>query len=316
LIEKLIGIGMKHSKQYERSQRPSLERNFQRSSNLGYEPEGSYGYIRCLEHGAPNPLIRWHFHEEYELHLILKTSGNMFVGDYIGRFEPGNLVLTGPLLPHNWVSTDISSEGVEKRDFSIQFSSGPLLQSSELLPELKQAIPLLERAKHGIEFRGISEKAEARMTKIKNSNGLVRFSEFLTLLSELSKHEDYRLLSTTQIKGVDGDDSMTRISEVVEYLIENYSSQFTMADIAKKARMDYSQFSRYFQRCTGNTFTEFVNRIRVDRACQLLLETDQYISTICYNVGFNTVANFNRRFIEIKKTTPREFRKSSKSRFG
>ena len=307
---------MKHSKQYERSQRPSLERNFQRSSNLGYEPEGSYGYIRCLEHGAPNPLIRWHFHEEYELHLILKTSGNMFVGDYIGRFEPGNLVLTGPLLPHNWVSTDISSEGVEKRDFSIQFSSGPLLQSSELLPELKQAIPLLERAKHGIEFRGISEKAEARMTKIKNSNGLVRFSEFLTLLSELSKHEDYRLLSTTQIKGVDGDDSMTRISEVVEYLIENYSSQFTMADIAKKARMDYSQFSRYFQRCTGNTFTEFVNRIRVDRACQLLLETDQYISTICYNVGFNTVANFNRRFIEIKKTTPREFRKSSKSRFG
>ena len=55
-------------------------------------------------HGYPFRTVRWHFHPEYELHLVVATSGRYFVGDFIGEFEPGNLVLTGPNLPHNWVS--------------------------------------------------------------------------------------------------------------------------------------------------------------------------------------------------------------------
>jgi len=307
---------MKQSKQNSRSNSPVLEQAFQRNSTLGYEPEGSYGYLRCLEHGAPNSLIRWHYHEEYELHLIVETSGKMFVGDYIGRFKPGNLVLTGPRLPHNWISTDTPPEGVPRRDFVLQFSGEPFTKSADLIPELKQAIPLLERAKHGIEFSGISELAEQRMKTIKNSTGLQRFSEFLTLLSELSEHEDYQLLSNTQIQSFDDDASMNRLSEVVDFLSANYASQFTMAEIAEKSGMDNSQFSRYFRRATGNTFTDFVNRLRINRACQLLMETDQYISNICFNVGFNNVANFNRRFVEIKKMTPREYRRQGQARFG
>ena len=96
----------------KRSRTPELEHDFVRDATLGYEPEGSYGYVRCLEHGFPNPLVRWHYHEEYELHLIVQTRGKVFVGDYIGHFEPGHLVLTGPRLPHNWISSDVGPEGV------------------------------------------------------------------------------------------------------------------------------------------------------------------------------------------------------------
>ena len=69
----------------------------------------------------PNPLVRWHYHEEYELHLIVATRGKVFVGDYIGQFEPGHLVLTGPRLPHNWISTDVPEPGVALRDMVLQF---------------------------------------------------------------------------------------------------------------------------------------------------------------------------------------------------
>lgn len=295
---------------------PVLERDFQRNSQLGYEPEGSYGYIRCLEHGAPNALIRWHYHEEYELHLILATSGKMFVGDYIGRFKPGNLVLTGPRLPHNWISTDIPEQGVPRRDFVVQFSDKPLRQSCDLLPELRQVLPLLERAKHGIEFVGISDDVEEHMMNIKNASGLERFSEFLTLLSLLASHDDYNLLSNVQLQSFDDDASLRRISEVVDFLTKNYAAQFSMAEIADKIGMDNSRFSRYFRRATGNTFTGFVNRLRINRACQLLMETDDYVSSICFNVGFNNVANFNRRFVEIKKMTPTEYRRQGKARFS
>jgi len=105
-------------------------------------------------------------------------------------------------------------------------------------------------------------------------------------------------------------------SGVIDYITENYNADFSMTDIAEKMGMDSSQFSRCFKKASGNTFTGFVNRLRVNRACQLLTETDKYISTICYHVGYNNVANFNRRFVEIKKITPSEYRKQSQLKFG
>src|SRR3546814_5013324 len=60
--------------------------------------------FKAWEHGYPFHTVRWHFHPEYEIHHVVETSGRYFVGDFIGTFESGNLVLTGPNLPHNWVS--------------------------------------------------------------------------------------------------------------------------------------------------------------------------------------------------------------------
>ena len=294
---------------------PELEQDYQRSSTVGYEPEGSYGFLRCLEHGAPSSLIRWHHHEEYELHLITKTSGKFFVGDYIGEFKPGNLVLTGPNLPHNWISTNIPEEGVVSSDFCLQFADEPYRKAAELLPELKQALPLLDRAKNGIEFIGISNFTHEQLKKIKASVGIESINEFLKLILELSKHKEYKLLSTVQVRNYNDDDSMNRFHKIIDYIIENYNTNLSMANIAEKIGMDSSQFSRCFKKASGNTFTEFINRLRINRACQLLTETEKYISTICYEVGYNNVANFNRRFIEIKKMTPSKYRKRSQVKF-
>src|SRR6195256_1469892 len=117
----------------KRARTPELEHDFVRDPMLGYEPEGSYGYVRCLEHGFPNPLVRWHYHEEDELHLILQTRGKVFVGDSIGHFEPGHLVLTGPRLPHNWISVDLPQGGVALRDRVIQFRHEPLARAGECI---------------------------------------------------------------------------------------------------------------------------------------------------------------------------------------
>ena len=94
-------------RQLPRQLKPELEHDFARLPALGYEPPEEVGLIRCLSHGYPTPLARWHFHDEYELHLIVATSGKTFVGDWIGPFQPGHLVLCGPRLPHNWISTDV-----------------------------------------------------------------------------------------------------------------------------------------------------------------------------------------------------------------
>jgi AraC-like DNA-binding protein len=56
--------------------------------------------------------------------------------------------------------------------------------------------------------------------------------------------------------------------------------------------------------------------VRINSACHLLMHTDHLVTDICYQVGFNNVANFNRRFLEVKGMTPTEFRKQADSRFG
>lgn len=76
----------------KRRRQPELEADFNRSPALGYEPTAEVGCIRCLDHGFPTPLARWHCHDEYELHLIVATSGKAFVGDWIGPFQPGHVV--------------------------------------------------------------------------------------------------------------------------------------------------------------------------------------------------------------------------------
>ena len=113
--------------------------------------------IRYLEHGWPTELARWHSHPEYELHLITATSGKAFVGDYIGEFRPGTLYLTGPDLPHNWISDDLeTSQSVPLRDMLVQFSDDTIKQLAKAFPEFNEMTTMFELARSGIEFTGFN----------------------------------------------------------------------------------------------------------------------------------------------------------------
>jgi AraC-like DNA-binding protein len=296
--------------------KPELENAISRSPALGYEPAEEAGVIRCLEHGWPTPLARWHYHDEYELHLIVATSGKAFIGDWIGQFHPGHLVLTGPRLPHNWVSMDLPESGSAVRDRVIQFLHDPVAQVAQAVPEFSEILPLLERAKHGIEFFGMAERAQEHWEHVKSNRGVHRFAAFSAFLADLASCTDYRLLSSVQLQGIDDDRSLAQIDAVVSRITDNLSQTLSAGDIAADLGMTESRFSRFFRRATGNTFTDFVNRVRINRACQLLMESDSLITDICYVVGFNNVANFNRRFLDIKGMTPREYRRQGESRFG
>jgi AraC-like DNA-binding protein len=302
-------------RQLPRQRQPELERDYARSASLGYEaPE--VGLVRCLAHGYPTPLARWHFHDEYELHLITATSGKAFIGDWIGPFVPGHLVMCGPRLPHNWISLDPPEGGVAERDLVIQFRHDPLERAAAEIPELHEVMQLLDRARSGIEFFGMSDRARAHWEHVKAVRGLRRFAVFCEFLADLSQCTDYRLLSSVQMQGADGDAEVDQINVIVNRITANVAEPISAGEIALELGMSESRFSRFFRRSTGNSFTDFVNRVRINSACHLLMQTDHYVTDICYQVGFNNVANFNRRFLEIKGMTPSEFRRQADHRFG
>ena len=268
--------------------------------------------IRYLEHGWPTALDRWHSHEEYELHLVLKTSGKAFLGDYIGQFTPGSLFLTGPNLPHNWVTEDISNEYVPLRDMLIQFNHETMTKAFEVFPELSELNHLLDAARSGIEFKNFDpELAEKNLELIRDSQGMKRLMHFLNFLQELNEWSEKVTLSLTKLNPNLSSSSQHRINEVVNYVIDNYKNNISLVEAAKIVNMSESAFSRYFMKTTGNRFSEFVSRIRLGRACVMLYETDKNISTIAFSSGYNNLANFNRQFVKLKGITPREYRKTA-----
>ena len=268
--------------------------------------------IRYLEHGWPTALCRWHAHEEYELHLVVKTSGKVFVGDYVGQFSPGSLFLTGPNLPHNWVTEESSSNLVPLRDMLIQFNHETLKKAFTAFPEFVELDHLLESSRSGIEFKNYDPKlAKKHLELIRDSQGMKRLLNFLNFLHELNEWSEKVTLSLTKLNPSLSSSSQHRINEVVNYVIDNYKNNISLVEAAKIANMSESAFSRYFMKTTGNRFSEFVSRIRLGRACVMLYETDKNISTIAFASGYNNLANFNRQFVKLKGMTPREYRKTA-----
>lgn len=266
--------------------------------------------IRYLEHGWPSDLCRWHSHEEYELHLIVSTRGRAFVGDYIGDFGPGTLFMTGPNLPHNWITDEALAKPVDLRDMLVQFNQASLDELAHAFPEFKEMQAMFELAASGIEFIGFNPTfARGHLEAIRDTKGSERIVSFLRFLVRINEHAEKKPLSVVNIAQPEGNSKQARIANVVDYISKNFAEDISLQQAADMAGMSPTAFSRHFKKVTGNKFVDFVNRIRIGQACSLLYASDEQISSICYTVGFQNLANFNRHFLKMKDTTPSEYRK-------
>ena len=266
--------------------------------------------VSFAAHGVPWRSGRWRYHQDFELHVIMAPFERAFVGDEVYSFASGNVVLIGPRLPHNFEFLDTPEEGPRALSPVLRFADIPLRQSMRLLPDLREAEPLLDRAQQGIEFVGFRDLAIKHLRQIKDSQGLERFSAFAALLYELSCWQDSRTLTTWRYRKAETAEDVRsgKIYTVLDYLRVNYMQEFSLSDISGMVDMHESALSRQFRRITGSNFTAFVAELRIAKACQLLLHTKRQIGSICYEVGFNNISNFNRHFLKRKGLTPSEYR--------
>lgn len=271
--------------------------------------------IRYLEHGWPTELCRWHSHEEYELHLITETRGKAFVGDYIGEFRPGSLFLTGPNVPHNWITDELTTpKPVGVRDMLVQFSQDSIDRLTDAFVEFNEMAQMWELSKSGIEFVGFDATfARGHLERIRNTRGAERIAAFIRFLVRINEHAEKRALSVASIAQPEGNSKQARVADVVNFISQNFADDISLDNAAEIAGMSAPAFSRNFQKFTGKRFVEFVNRVRIGQACSMLYATDEPVSTICYQVGFQNLANFNRHFLKMKNMTPSEYRDTARS---
>lgn len=252
---------------------------------------------------------------DHELHLIGAAPARLRIGsggdEEVHSFAPGTVVLLGPRLPRSLAFEHRALPGGGTSDgLVLRFGDEPLKRGMALFPELSDAGPLLARARLGVRFVGLEAGTIARLRRIEASSGLARFAEFAALLNELAQWSDYRVLSGVALagEGLGEDARALRMHKAIDHIRDNYAEDMSLAEVGAVVGMRENAFSRSFRRTTGQTFTDFVIGLRVARACRLLATTRQHVSSICYEVGFNNVSNFNRHFRRIEGMTPGEFR--------
>ncbi len=266
--------------------------------------------FKAWSHGYPFHTVRWHFHPEYELHHVVATRGRYFVGDFIGEFEPGNLVLTGPNLPHNWVSELPDGASVPLRCRIVQFSEDFIGNTIKVLPELGAFERVLERSRHGALFstQTAAEIAPA-LEELIEAQGVRRIELFIGVMGALSRASDIRTLASSRYLPDPSGYMSAGINKVLAHIGGHLTEPFNESDLAAIAGQSASAFSRSFRRHTGMALVQYVNRLRINLACQLLMsEETMPIIEICYAVGFNNLSNFNRQFLTQKGMPPSRFR--------
>jgi len=266
--------------------------------------------FKAWAHGYPYRTVRWHFHPEYELHHVVATRGRFFVGDFIGDFEPGNLVLTGPNLPHNWVSELAEGVEVPLRCRIVQFSEDFIGNAMKVLPELGAFDRVLEQSRHGALFSPATAADIApSLEELIEAQGVRRIELFIHIMGSLCRACDVRTLASSSYLPDPSGYMSIGINKVLAYIGGHLTEPFNEGDLAGIAGQSPSAFSRSFRKHTGMALVQYVNRLRINLACQLLMSDDAMpITEICYSVGFNNLSNFNRQFLTQKGMSPSRFR--------
>ena len=266
----------------------------------------------------------WHFHPEYQLTLVLESRGHRMVGDNITRLRRGDLVLVGANLPHVWHQEMRSAEcGVRNEKGRSRNPQSPAVHAiivrfldtflgGEFLakPEMEPVRTLLQKAVRGLHITGRTRDSVAdAMQRLADSTGLARIRELLAILDTLAKSRDVKPVASAGFVPRFSKDDQERMQRVFGYIDRNLTGEIDRTRAAAQAHLSPGAFSRFFKLRTGRTLPEYVNTLRIGRACEMLADGKWKVADIAMECGFANLANFNRHFRSITKLSPRDYRR-------
>jgi AraC-like DNA-binding protein len=255
----------------------------------------------------------WHYHLEHELVWVRKGSGTRYVGSSVRHFRDGDLFLLGPNLPHTLASGTQTRHGADWT--VVQFRPALWGDGFWNLPETRDLTNLLNQARDGLQFNGsqlpaIGKKMEDLAARPRHT--IESLIGFLIILRDLL-HVPCESLNATS-SGQSGPQPDPRLKRLLEWLQgQAPDDKVTQSMAARQVAMSPEVFSRWFKSRTGRTFRTHRNEIRIARVCSMLAGRGARIGDAAYACGFDNLANFNRRFLELVGITPTEFRRQSKA---
>jgi AraC-like DNA-binding protein len=256
----------------------------------------------------------FHFHEMCELAFVKESFGKCIVGDYIGNFKEGDLLLLGPNLPHVLLNDNVFKQPGSKKgvhaiviyfppDFLLNLMDDPHLNS------LIQS--LITRSQRGLQFYGKTKSLIIeKINSLMNKKGLKKMLDFLGIIDTVLDSREWQYLASVGYKNSISTRDVCRFNEIYQYLNKNFHEKITLKEVANMANMSPSAFCRFFKLKSQKSFSIFINELRIGHACKLLLDDELSITSIAFECGYQNLTNFNKFFKRITGLTPSRYKRN------
>lgn len=252
-----------------------------------------------------------HQHEEIQLSLIVQGEGTLIVGDTINHYINGDILIIGSHLPHVFKS-DVNASDRSKM-LTLFFSKSSFGPQFFELEELKELQRFFKRSRHGFKVTTKQKPITDLFFQLENASKLNRFLILFQVLKLISS-ANYKSLSSFAYDKKFTDYEGNRMRNVFEFTMNHFNSEITLDTISEVANMTKNAFCKYFKKRTNKTYVNFLNELRIEHACKLLIANREIaVGEIAYQSGYNNLSNFNRQFQIFKKQSPSEFKKTNLS---
>ena len=268
--------------------------------------------VGCEVFRGPDFACVWHQHPEVEITLVRRGGTQRMVGDRISPLQPGDLVVIGPDLPHDYRNEAIPGrKRPHVEAVVVQFLPNILGDDWLKSPSVGRVRRLFERARFGLEVSGRTrQRASRQVQNMVRTTGLRRVALLLELLEELANSKELREIASPGFERRTGGAGADRIGRVCEHIEEHLGKPLYTAELARLTNLSESAFSRLFKKSTGRTVPRYINELRVARACRLLVETERTVNEIARDCGYVSLANFQHQFQLLEGRSPQEYRRA------
>lgn len=251
----------------------------------------------------------FHWHSYFEITYVRKGSGNYFVNGREYTMDAGDIIIFNNVEPHGWKLLE------DEMDLLVMIFSPEFVAEKLSLFDSEYLKPFVER---GSNFRNRIGKEEAVSHEIrkgireiyqewndkKEGYPLMIKANVLRILTMLIRAYQDETKSSELLK--EKKSAMKRLEQAFSYVNAHYCEKITLDEVAASVYMSSNYFSSYFRKVTNISFSEYVTRLRISHARELLRDTERSVMDVATECGFNNISNFYRMYKKYVGKPPRE----------
>jgi AraC-like DNA-binding protein len=269
-----------------------------------------FGTVLCFD--AADPASRAnHSHPQIELVCILSGSTSVLIGSHVQQGVAGDVFLIGSHLVHAIHPVPGQEDGVMIAQFTEHF----FIDLITILRDFQPMGNFIGHCTQGMLWRGQMQGMIPAIMKLRETSGMNTVIRSVEVLSALAMQEQCQVLNQTRSGPALADDrAEDKIKKVFDYTQEHYREAITLSQIASVVNFTVTSFCRYFKKWTGKNYYHYLNEVRIDKACTLLMaDGSKSIEEVCYITGYSSPSTFYKHFKKILNMTPKEYQDKART---
>jgi len=240
----------------------------------------------------------FHYHNGYEIYYLVKGNRNYVIDDEYFTLSKGDIVLIKPGILHKTAGGAFERLLVNFTEKYLERFFTP--EASSILLQCFEDKIINIPSEYRLQVRDLLEKMYNLLENGNEELSFIYLADFLNLLQEI------RISKQVIVENTEENSKM--ITNILHYINKHFDEIDNITQIADKFFITKYHLCRSFKFATNISVIEYLNRVKIKKACSLLENTKKSITEICTDCGFNSSVYFCKLFKKLMNMTPSEYR--------